>query len=135
MLTPRQFMKIFPIEKRYSGHRDVTKDYFSTMEELKKIGMDTPIGAHTKALLCDYQNPHVFKFNMFKFNMFKFKVLDRIRAYQGLPSVMEAFLAEQGVYPLTLMTDENGKQFFYDRVTQTCHPAVKKRPRYLRAVK
>jgi hypothetical protein len=77
-----------------------------------------------------WTNPHVVVFTLFKS-----QVLDWLRAYQGQTSVMAEFMAEQGFHSLTLMTDENGKQFFYDRAKQTCYPVAKKRPRYLRMVK
>lgn len=129
-LTPNEFMTVFPVEKRYDGDRYDVKDYFSTMKELREIGMDTVIGGHVDSLLFDYQNPHVRKFNIFKFN-----VVDRFRAYQGKPSLMKAFLAEKGVYPVILVTDDDGKRFFYDRSRQTCYPVAKNRPRYLRVIK
>ncbi len=95
-LTPNEFMTVFPIEKRYDGDRYEVKDYFSTMKELREIGMDTVIGGHVDSLLFDYQNPHVRKFNVFKFN-----VVDPFRAYQGKQSLILEFMAEKGVRPVT----------------------------------
>jgi hypothetical protein len=128
-LTPNEFMTVFPVDKRYDGDRYEVKDYFSTMEELREIGMDTNIGENVYSLLFDYQNRHVRKFNVFKFN-----VLDCFRACRGEPSIMEAFLAENGIYPESLMTDNDGKRFVYDRSRQTCYPVAKNRPRYLRVI-
>jgi hypothetical protein len=129
-LTPNEFMTVFPIDKQYDGDRYEVKDYFSTMEELRKIGMDMLIGSHVDSLLFDYQNLYVRKFNVFKFI-----VLDCIREYEGEPSVMEAFMAEHGVFPETFIMEKDGKQFLYDSVRQTCYPLIKSRPRYLRVVK
>ncbi len=43
-LTPREFMTIFPINKKFDGDKYQMKDYFSTMESIEEIGMDTVIG-------------------------------------------------------------------------------------------
>lgn len=130
LLTPNEFRTVFPIKKEYDGQRDGFKDYHSTMEELKKIGMDTPIGEHVQSLLFDYQNRHVIHFNVFKM-----MVVDKLRAYNGEPSMVEAFFAENGVYPKRLMTDDSGKQFMYDPDRHTSYPVAKKYPRYLKVVK
>ncbi len=129
-LTPNEFMTIFPVEKRYDGDRYGVKDYFYTMEELRKIGMDTLIGGHVDTLLFDYQNPHVREFNKFIF-----RVIDCFRAHNGEPSIMESFMAENGISPRHLVTDKDGKQFLYDPARQTCYPLAKNRPRYLRVIK
>jgi len=42
-LTPREFTRLFPIDKRYDGNRYETKDYFSTVEYINSIGWDTNI--------------------------------------------------------------------------------------------
>jgi hypothetical protein len=129
-LTPNEFMTVFPIKKEYDGHRYGVKDYHSTMEELEKIGMDTQIGENVQSLLFDYQNKHVVEFNVFKM-----VVVDRIRACQGQPSMVEAFMSEQGIYPMRMMTDDNGKQFMYDPYRQTSYPIVKMFPRYLKVIR
>jgi hypothetical protein len=100
------------------------------MEELEKIGMDTQIGENVQSLLFDYQNKHVVEFNVFKM-----VVVDRIRACQGQPSMVEAFMSEQGIYPMRMMTDDNGKQFMYDPYRQTSYPIVKMFPRYLKVIR
>lgn len=62
-LTPRELIKIFPIDKVYDG----TKDYFYTMNALNRIGMDTQIDKNAAALIGDYMNwdLHIFKVNIF----------------------------------------------------------------------
>jgi hypothetical protein len=129
LLTPDEFIKIFPVEKHYDGGQYGNKDYFSTMDELQKIGMDRPIGQHAESLLFDYQNPHVIEFNFFKM-----MVLDRLRAYQGQPSMAEEFMGERGIHPMRMMTDHDGKQFLYDPDKKTTYPVMKKYPRYLKLV-
>lgn len=129
-VTPREFTRIFPIAKTFDGEKYGWKDYYSTMEEIEKIGMDTPIGENVCGLLFDYQNRHVRKFNVAKM-----MVISDIRKHEGKPGLMEEFMAERGVTPVHVMTDDNGKQFVYDPVKHTSYPVVKPRPRYLKVVK
>ena len=56
MLTPRQLVEVFPIHKTYDGDKYQMKDYFYTMEEINKIGLDNPIGDKSFELLWDYEN-------------------------------------------------------------------------------
>jgi hypothetical protein len=61
-------------------------------------------------------------------------VVDRIRACQGQPSMVEAFMAEKGVYPMRVMTGNNGKPVMYDPNRQTSYPIMKRYPRYLKMI-
>lgn len=56
LLTPRQLIEVFPVYKRYDGDKYQMKDYFYTMEEINKIGLDNPIGNRSFELLWDYEN-------------------------------------------------------------------------------
>lgn len=42
-LTLRNFVNIFPVEKRYDGEKWEEKDYFYTMDVLSKMDLDKPI--------------------------------------------------------------------------------------------
>lgn len=130
LLTPNEFMTIFPVEKYYDGERDGEKDYYSTMEVLKKIGMNNPIGEHVDMLLRDYQNPHLVDFCVFKMML-----ISLIRQCQGFPSLGEQFAKRFGIRTLRKVTDDKGKQFMYDPANQMTFPIVKKYPRYLRVIK
>lgn len=56
-LTLRNFVNTFPIGKTYDGAKWECKDYFSTMEVLKDIDWDKPIGRkELSELLWDYMN-------------------------------------------------------------------------------
>lgn len=64
-ITPRKLMQIFPIDKKYDGHKWESKDYYSTIEAMKEFGMDRQIGtAHGQAFdfLWDYMNHDVMMF-------------------------------------------------------------------------
>lgn len=56
MCTPRQFVNIFPIAKRYDGSKHNTQDYYSTMQVLEGYGMDRQLGKNASHLLWDYAN-------------------------------------------------------------------------------
>lgn len=56
-LTLRNFVNTFPIEKYYKGAKWEEKDYFYTMEVLKDMDWDKPIGRDKLSeLLWDYEN-------------------------------------------------------------------------------
>lgn len=56
-LTLRNFMTTFPVDKEYDGERWGEKDYFYTMDVLKKMDLDKPIGRNELSeLLWDYMN-------------------------------------------------------------------------------
>ncbi len=56
-LTLRNFVTTFPIEKYYKGAKWEEKDYFYTMDVLKKMDWDKPIGRDgLMDLLWDYEN-------------------------------------------------------------------------------
>lgn len=56
-LTLRNFVNTFPIDKTYDGEKWECKDYFSTMEVLKNMDWDKPIGRdELSELLWDYDN-------------------------------------------------------------------------------
>ena len=56
-LTLRNFVNTFPIDKTYDGAKWEEKDYFYTMEVLKDMDWDKPIGRDKLSeLLWDYMN-------------------------------------------------------------------------------
>jgi hypothetical protein len=64
--TPREFMEMFPVDKRYNGKKCNCKDYFTTIEMLKKYPSYRPIRDNGKdaawEFMCDYQNLLVRRF-------------------------------------------------------------------------
>jgi len=57
-LTPMKLLRMYPVTKEYDGEKWGTKDYFYTMDKLKKLPADKPIGdaQDVAVLLWDYQN-------------------------------------------------------------------------------
>ena len=57
--TPRQIMQVFPIHKEYDGTKWGEKDYFYTMDYLKGIYLDKPLGDELEEFLWHYYNWNV----------------------------------------------------------------------------
>lgn len=57
-LTPLELLRMFPVKKEYDGEKWGTKDYYYTMDRLRRLPADKPIGdaQDVAALLWDYQN-------------------------------------------------------------------------------
>ena len=57
-LTPMELLRMFPVTKEYDGKKWGTKDYFYTLEQLRRLPADKPIGdaQDVAVLLWDYQN-------------------------------------------------------------------------------
>lgn len=57
-LTPLELLRMFPVKKEYDGEKWGTKDYFYTMDRLRRLPADKPIGdaQDVAVLLWDYQN-------------------------------------------------------------------------------
>lgn len=55
LLTPREFMNIFPITKDYDGCKHGVKDYFFTMNVIQNMGIDHVIDKPYEFLF-DYMN-------------------------------------------------------------------------------
>ena len=55
-MTPREFMRIFPIEKEYDGAKYEWKDYFYCMNYINEFGIDNKIGDKAPDFLMEYWN-------------------------------------------------------------------------------
>ena len=122
-LTPRELTRIFPITKTYDGQRYEWKDYYFTMEVIQGMGLDAPIGNRVDDLFFDYQNRHVTMFSAFKMGG-----CSDLGRYQGQPGIMEEFMEEQGIPPMRMMTDDDGKRFLYDPAKKHHLPCDEKTP-------
>ncbi|TGE31440.1 hypothetical protein [Desulfosporosinus sp. Sb-LF] len=60
-LTPRQFIATFPIAKRNAG------DYYSTMEMMRTMDMDCPIGDEIEEFMFGYLNEDISLFQIRSF--------------------------------------------------------------------
>jgi len=85
-LTPREFTRLFPIDKRYDGNRYETKDYFSTVEYIDSIGWDTNIGSAI-GFLMEYMCHDTMTFTV--------TAMDVIANYSGNRNWFNRFLGQE----------------------------------------
>lgn len=132
LLTPREFMNIFPIAKEYDGHKWQMKDYFYTVNYINTLDIDTPIGMGEKALdfLWEYYNRDIIKFSVETMCC-----MSDLRKLEGQPSLMEEWAAENGIKTYSMHTDSKGNQFLLDKETGTTAKVSKLRPKHLKVVK
>lgn len=102
-LTLRNFVTTFPIDKTYDGAKWECKDYFYTMEVLKNIDWDVPIGKDTLSdLLWNYENEDLRN----AYIEFTTAMSAIYRAQTG-KGIAEQFFEERGV-PTYTMDRETG---------------------------
>ncbi|ARW58412.1 hypothetical protein [Bacillus phage Tavor_SA] len=130
VLTPRDFINIFPVDKNYDGARYEMKDYFFTMNEIKKIGMDTPIGEKIMEFLWDYQN---FK-DITLFNLASVSILNKLQKMQGKKTLTEEFAERLGIDTYTKHKEKGGKEYITNDRTGEIQEVKKTSPRYLKPV-
>lgn len=92
-LTPVEFMQLFPIPKEYDGEKYGMKDYFSTMEYVRKHPANRTIGKENILdFLMEYYNVDIMEFEVRMLS-----VISDIRKLDGEMGVMEEFLSENGI--------------------------------------
>lgn len=129
-LTPRQFMQVFPVAKDYDGEKYETKDYFFAMEQIGKIGMDNVIGEERIDLfLMEYWNKSITHFLVNGT-----VIMDRIRSFDGLPSMMAQFMADQGISGHAYY-EEEGVMVDGDGKVMKVQKPKRRVPKYIRVLK
>lgn len=113
LLTPKQLMTIFPIEKRYDGAKYEIKDYFYTMAELEKIGLDNCILNKIDDLLWDYENYEIRRFLVASIN-----ILDTMQKERTGKSLLEIWAGKNGVDMYEMHEDKAvNKKYLYNSKT------------------
>jgi len=129
-LTPLEFVRFFPIEKRYDGDKWEMKDYFSTIGEINKLPAGKPIGQENlPGLLFDYQNRDVRKFTVALMS-----VQSKILHLQGKPDFMEVWAAENSIPVYSKYSTPDGKEFMINSDTHKSMPVKRPVPAYLKVV-
>lgn len=134
LLTPNQFVNVFPIEKKYNGYKYQSKDYFYTMNYLNSLERDKPIkdqsmdGGTVLGFLWEYCNMEVREFTVALMTS-----LSRLQRLNGEPTITDSLTKMLGVKSYTLC-ESNGKQFLLDTNGKT-QRLCKKTPRYLKLIK
>lgn len=90
LITPREFLIMFPIKKEFDGQKYECKDYFYTKEYLSTIDLDKPISEPFK-FLWDYWNSDTARFLM---NVMG--AMSDVRKEQTGKGIMEEFLEKEG---------------------------------------
>lgn len=128
-LTPLEFMNLFPISKDFKGERWGTKDYFYTMNYIKTLNPDAPIGEEIFNFLWEYTNLEVTIFNV---NYLGY--ISDLRRLEGKPSLMEEWASQNGITTYSL--HESGKaKYLIDGRTGKTLKVKKARPKHLKIVK
>jgi hypothetical protein len=132
-LTPNKFMQLFPIKKKYDGEKWGRKDYFYTLEYIKTLDTDKPIGDGKKLMdfLWEYQNREI--------NEFLVELLsttDDLMHQQGKDGPIDKLIEDLDVTPYYMQKDEaTGQEYLLDGNTGKTVPIKKNIPRYLKLVK
>lgn len=96
LLTPKELINIFPVDKVYDGHKWQSKDYFYTMDYINdNLKLDDPIGEdNILKLLWEYTNTDLMVFNV--------KIMgymSDLRQLDGYPSISEEWADKEGIAP------------------------------------
>lgn len=118
--TPNEFMQMFPVEKDYDGHRYDVKDYFTTMETVRGIGIHNRIGDRVEDFLFDYCNDDIDEYMVTWMT-----IVNRMHQLNGGRDMLIEFMEEQGMHPQTfheedgyLINDETGEKYEIKKPTQ-----------------
>lgn len=106
-LTPREFTNVFPINKDFKGHKYELKDYFYTRDYLDGLEMDEPIGDKVFEFLWEYHN-----WDITHFVLNKIGYMSDLRQYDGHLSMMEEFMASQGMATANTFKNSKGEVLY-----------------------
>ncbi|WP_243153192.1 hypothetical protein [Clostridium botulinum] len=124
LLTPREFVNLFPIKKDFNGHKFCARDY------INKLNQNNPIGnENILDFLWAYTNDDIFEFVMNSIES-----LNNLRKLNGEPSLMQEFFRENGIETYTLNTDLNENEHSLNN-TDTVLKAKSNRVKHLRIIK
>lgn len=102
VLTPIEFMRLFPAEKTYNGKKYGCKDYFSTMEAMKSYPPEEPIGSDKiQDFMWSYMNDDIADLEVEQM-----MAMSNIRRLQGQKGLAEEFFDSQGVQGYTFFEED-----------------------------
>lgn len=129
LLTPNELITVFPVDKQYDGDKYQVKDYFFTMNELQKIGMDNIIMGNVESLLWDYENKEVRKFLVNSLSVLSY--LERVEKGE---SFLEKWARENNIDTYMLYEDKTtDEKYLYDEKGNKV--SIKKEiPKYLKVI-
>lgn len=123
LLTPRKFMQIFPIDKRYDGEKYDRKDYFFTLDKMKEHGLDKRIGKEGEvfSFLWDYEN-HIIRMFLVKY----MSIIGWERQFQGGQDPFVEFMQKEGI-PTYTFHEKDG--YMVNNITGECTKISKPKKR------
>lgn len=130
LLTPAEFMNIFPIMKEYKGHKWHMKDYFYTRDYIRSLDADKPIGENSLEFLWEYHNREISMLNVVIM-----EYMSRLRQFQGQKSLAMEWAEMNGLNTYTQFTDQKGREYLVDSKSGKTRRLKRKPPRYLKVVK
>ncbi|MVB11343.1 hypothetical protein CAFE_20560 [Caprobacter fermentans] len=131
-LTPKEFMQLFPIKKDYDGDRWGCKDYFYTMERIREMDQDKPIGGELELFnfLWDYWNWEIDEFLVESFSS-----MDALMHSKGKEGPMDMLMDGMGMTPYYMKKDPvTGTEFMINGDTGKSVSIKKAVPRYLKLI-
>lgn len=127
-MTLKNFITTFPITKTYDGEKWSCKDYFYTVDVIKKMDMEVPIGRdQISELLWDYQNELLFQV----YGQWM-RTVDSMRRYQGEKTFAQEMLEEMNIPTHTVNED---KGFILNNQTGEVMNLTNKKSSHLKLVK
>lgn len=129
-MTLQQFKNVFPIKKDFNGARWGVKDYFYTMEYIKRIGLEPNdlLGDFALELLANYWNDDIG--NLYAKSL---AIMSSIRRHEGHLSLFEEFMAQQGQDTPNTFKNSKG-QAYYVRQGKPVKVQMRK-PNHLKTIK
>ncbi|MDD9149318.1 hypothetical protein OYT88_12280 [Sporolactobacillus sp. CQH2019] len=134
VFTPKEFMNLFPVTKKFNGSKFCIRDYFSTMEYVKSLPQDKPISSeHIDEFLMKYENPDIDNFMVDAM----MALSDSLRKKTG-QGLIEQWAEKEGkeLKPIEIHEGVNGQKFMIDENGRSVPvKEYKRRPKYIRLVK
>lgn len=109
ILTLKEFMQLFPIEKKYDGEKWGVKDYYSTLAYIQESGIekDHVLGDKALELIAEYQNVDIFELYVKSV-----VVMGAIRRYEGDLDLLEEFQAACGEETTNTFKNSKGQVYY-----------------------
>lgn len=137
-LTPKEFMNVFPIDKTYDGEKCDCKDYFYTMEMIRSLDQDVPIGDKLDDFLWDYMNVNTRHFQVEVMGLTsdiartkgELSLMERISSEFGMPLYYSDKKKNEITGPITIK--KAGGEYYFDDSKAKTKPIKKSIPDYLK---
>lgn len=109
LLTLKEFMTIFPISKIFDGEKYQIKDYYSTIDVIKELGLkpNKPIGENILEFILEYMNKDIMNFTTKGW-----LIMSAIRGFDGHIDLSEEFMAQLGMDTPNTFKNSKGEALY-----------------------